>query len=132
MTSAAATSPLPAARSSKNAIRGRRPHGRLNVTVNPSSRNMLSKERLPAAVLICHQSDRLDSIGLASWLATTMRLTGVVEIRGDRSRLWRVIKRQYSKEGLLGFADVLALRAYSRLRHHRAEAHWAEEEVGRL
>jgi methionyl-tRNA formyltransferase len=93
---------------------------------------MPSKKRLPAAVLICHQSDRLDSAGLASWLASTMRLAGIVEIRGDRSRLWRVIKRQYASQGLLGFVDVLALRAWSRIRDHRADAQWMEEEVERL
>jgi hypothetical protein len=93
---------------------------------------MLSKERLPAAVLICHQSDRLDSVGLASWLASSMRLAGIVEIRGDRRRLWRVIRRQYSRQGLLGFFDVLALRAFSRIRHHAADARWTEEEIGRL
>jgi folate-dependent phosphoribosylglycinamide formyltransferase PurN len=93
---------------------------------------MLTSERLPAAVLICHQSDRLDSVGLASWLAATMRLAGVVEIQGDRRRLLRAIRREYSRSGLIGLLDVLAFRAFARLRHRAADARWINFEVRRL
>jgi len=83
-------------------------------------------------VLICHQSDRLDSVGLASWLAATMRLAGIVEIRGDRRRLFRVMRREYARRGLLGFLDVLAFRAFARFHHGRDDAAWMNGEVERL
>jgi hypothetical protein len=89
-------------------------------------------QRLPAAVLICHQHDRLDSVGLASWLASSMRLAGIVEIRGDRNRLWRVARREWKRSGTLGFADVLAFRLFAWLRHRRSDAQWLDQEVARL
>jgi folate-dependent phosphoribosylglycinamide formyltransferase PurN len=89
-------------------------------------------QRLPAAVLICHQHDRLDSIGLASWLASSMRLAGIVEIRGDRTRLWRAVRREWTRSGMLGFADVIAFRVFAWLRQRRSDARWVEQEVERL
>jgi hypothetical protein len=93
---------------------------------------MLSQQRLPAAVLICHQHDRLDSVGLAAWLASSTRLLGIVEIRGDRSRLWRAVRREWRRSGTLGLADVIAFRIFARLREQRADAEWTEREIGRL
>lgn len=61
-----------------------------------------------------------------------MRLAGIVEIRGDRRRLFRVMRREYSRQGLLGFLDVLAFRVFARIRHHRADAEWMQSEVERL
>lgn len=61
-----------------------------------------------------------------------MRLAGVVEIRGDRRRLWRVVRREYSRCGWLGFLDVLAFRALARVVHHRADGQWVAGEVDRL
>lgn len=83
-------------------------------------------------MLICHQPDRLDSVGLASWLASTMRLAGIVEIADDRRRLRRVARRELSRAGWLGFLDVLAYRAFARLRHQREDDEWTEREVQRL
>jgi methionyl-tRNA formyltransferase len=83
-------------------------------------------------VLICHQSDRLDSVGLASWLASTMCLAGIVEIRGDSRRLWRVLRRERARSGVLGLLDVLAFRVVSRLVHQKADAEWLDREVERL
>jgi hypothetical protein len=93
---------------------------------------MPAPQRLPSVVLICHQQDRLDSIGLASWLAATMRLVGIVEISGDRSRLARAATRELKRSGPLGFLDVLAMRAYSALWLAPADTAWAEEEIRRL
>jgi hypothetical protein len=93
---------------------------------------MSTSERLPAVVLICHQQDRLDSLGLASWLAATMRLAGIVEIQDDTARKWRAAKREIKRSGVWGFLDVLAFRAYSRVRLARADAAWADAELSRL
>lgn len=87
---------------------------------------------LPAAVLICHQHDRLDSVGLASWLAASMRLAGIVEIRGDRARWWKALGREYRRSGPIGLADVLALRALAPFRFGRDDARWTALEVARL
>jgi hypothetical protein len=69
----------------------------------------------PTAVLICHEGDRLDREGLASWLANTMRLAGLILIRDDRGRLWRASRREIRRVGILRFLDVVAFRVYARL-----------------
>jgi hypothetical protein len=93
---------------------------------------MHTEQRLPAAVLICHQRDRLDSAGLASWLAATMHLAGIVEIRDGRARQWRVARREIARGGVLRFIDAVALRAYAWLWSRRAESAWIDGEVERL
>lgn len=93
---------------------------------------MPKNESLPTAVLICHEHDRLDTEGLASWLASTMQLTGVILIRGRRGRLWRAARREIRRVGALGFLDVIAFRSYARLRLARRDAAWTTQAVRRL
>lgn len=93
---------------------------------------MHASGRLPAVILICHQQDQLDSVGLASWLAATMRLVGIIEILGDGARLRKVVRREVARHGMLGLLDVLALRAYSSLRLARSDTVWADAELARL
>jgi folate-dependent phosphoribosylglycinamide formyltransferase PurN len=86
----------------------------------------------PSVVLICHEQDRLDTEGLASWLANSLRLVGLIVTRDPRSRLWRKAKREVARVGWLRFLDVLAFRAYARLRLARRDAAWKDAEVARL
>ncbi|OFW03810.1 MAG: hypothetical protein A3I61_16295 [Acidobacteria bacterium RIFCSPLOWO2_02_FULL_68_18] len=86
----------------------------------------------PAAVLICHEQDRLDTEGLASWLASTLRLAGLIIIRDRPGRLWRASRREIRRAGWLRFADVVAFRAYARLRLAGRDAAWKEQAVERL
>jgi folate-dependent phosphoribosylglycinamide formyltransferase PurN len=93
---------------------------------------MPTHPRLPGAVLICHRHDRLDSVGLAAWLATSTRLLGIVEISGDRGRWRRAVRREWKRSGPLGFADVMAFRLFSWLSHRSGDARWMEQEIARL
>ena len=86
----------------------------------------------PTVVLICHEQDRLDTEGLASWLASTMRLAGLIIIRDPRNRLWRAGRREIRRVGWLRFVDVIAFRAFARLRLARRDAAWKESELQRL
>ena len=61
--------------------------------------------------LICHEQDRLDTEGLASWLASSLRLAGLIIIRDPRSRRWRAARREIRRVGWLRFLDVVAFRA---------------------
>ena len=83
-------------------------------------------------VLICHEQDRLDTEGLASWLASTARLAGLIIIRDPRSRRWRAARREIRRVGWLRFVDVIAFRAYARLRLARRDQAWTTSEVERL
>jgi hypothetical protein len=86
----------------------------------------------PTVVLICHEQDRLDTEGLASWLASTMRLAGLIIIRDPRNRLWRAARREIRRVGWLRFVDVVAFRAFARFRLARRDGAWKESELQRL
>jgi hypothetical protein len=87
---------------------------------------------LPAVVLICHEQDRLDTEGLASWLASTLRLAGLIIIRDQPGRLRRAARREIRRVGWWRFLDVLAFRAYARLRLSGGDSAWKDEAVRRL
>jgi hypothetical protein len=86
----------------------------------------------PSVVLICHEGDRLDSEGLAAWLAHSMRLTGLIVIRDNPRRLWRAARREIRRVGWLRFLDVVAFRLYARLVLAPGDEAWKEREVERL
>jgi hypothetical protein len=86
----------------------------------------------PTAVLICHEQDSLDAEGLASWLASTLRLAGLILIRDRPGRLWRASRREIRRVGWVKFLDVMAFRAYARLRLSVRDAAWTKEAVADL
>lgn len=86
----------------------------------------------PTVVLICHEEERLDRDGLASWLASTMRLAGLLIIRDDPGRRWRAARRELKRVGPLGLLDVLAFRAYARVAYGARDQRWEREQVTQL
>jgi Formyl transferase len=86
----------------------------------------------PSVVLICHEQDRLDSEGLASWLASSLRLAGLIIIRDPHGRRWRAARREIRRVGWLRFLDVVAFRLFARLRLARHEREWKTAEIARL
>jgi folate-dependent phosphoribosylglycinamide formyltransferase PurN len=80
-------------------------------------------------VLICHEQDRLDREALASWLASTVKLAGLILIRDRPGRLWRAARREIRRVGLFRFADVTAFRIYARLFLARKDAAWTARTV---
>jgi folate-dependent phosphoribosylglycinamide formyltransferase PurN len=93
---------------------------------------MNSPETRPSVVLICHEDDRLDLEGLASWLAHDMDLTGLIVIRDDPARKWQAVRREVRRVGWLRFADVVAFRIYARLCLAENDAKWKDQELARL
>src|SRR5579883_434669 len=67
-------------------------------------------------LLICHEDEVLNRVGMARWLASFSDLTGVVVIREESSRMRARIKREIKRIGLLRFLDVLAFRLYYKLK----------------
>lgn len=86
----------------------------------------------PTVVLICHEEERFDREGLASWLASTMKLAGLLIIRDRPERRWRAARREMKRVGPLGLLDVVAFRAYARAVHGTRDARWQDAEVERL
>lgn len=67
-------------------------------------------------LLICHEDEVLNRVGLARWLASFSDLAGVVVIREDASRMRARIKHEVKRVGMIRFLDVLAFRLYYRIR----------------
>ena len=93
---------------------------------------MSTHAETPTVVLICHEAERLDREGLASWLASTMRLAGLLIIRDGSRRRWQAVRRELKRVGPLGLVDVLAFRAYARLMHAADDARWEGAAVAEL
>jgi hypothetical protein len=83
-------------------------------------------------VLICHADAPLDHQALARWLGSFSRLAGIVVLEETRQRLWRRIKREVRRVGLLRFADVLAFRLYYRLFLRGRDRAWEEQKLAEL
>src|SRR5262245_50710095 len=86
----------------------------------------------PTVVLICHEDDPLDAEGLTSWLASVMDLRGLIVIRDEGKRRWRVARREIRRAGVLGFADVVAFRLYYAAVLARADAAWKAQALSDL
>src|SRR5262245_39040887 len=93
---------------------------------------MRTPAEAPIVVLICQEGGRLDRDGLASWLASTMKLAGLLIIRDGSGRRWRAVGRELRPVGPLGLLDVLAFRAFARLVCARRDRLWEDEQVNRL
>ena len=93
---------------------------------------MRTHAETPTVVLICHEGERLDREGLASWLGSTMKLAGLLIIRDDAGRRWQAVRRELKRVGPLGLIDVLAFRAYARVAHAPRDRHWEAETIARL
>ena len=89
------------------------------------------KERYRSA-LICHAGDTLNQDGMSRWLASFSDLVLRVEIEEPASRLVRRVRREIGRSGLLGFGDVLAFRAWYRLRYASHDAAWTDALIREL
>jgi folate-dependent phosphoribosylglycinamide formyltransferase PurN len=90
------------------------------------------KTNLPTVVLICHEGDRLDTEGLASWLAGTMNLAGLIVISDQGRRLWTAARRELRRVGWFGFLDVIAYRVFARLRLRARDDAWKAKQLEAL
>lgn len=68
----------------------------------------------------------MNRFGLARWLASFTELSAIVVIREPGARLRRRIRREIERVGVLRFLDVLAFRAYYRLRLAAKDAEWTQ------
>lgn len=77
-------------------------------------------------VLICHHDEPLNRFGLARWLASFTDLAAIIVVREPGARLWRRVRREIRRVGLLRFMDVLAFRTYYRLTLARKDSAWIQ------
>ena len=86
----------------------------------------------PSSVLICHRGADFDRQGLARWLASFSTVAGIVELDEPASRTMQRVRREIRRSGWLGFADVLALRAYYRWTAAGRDRAWEHSAVATL
>lgn len=87
---------------------------------------------VPRVVLICHAGDAFDAGGLAAWLAASFQLAGIVRLHEPRRALLRRARREIARVGWLRFLDVLAFRAWYRVRHAGSDGAWVANAVAAL
>ena len=83
-------------------------------------------------LLICHEEDELNRVGLARWLASFSTLAGIVSLRETSVQTRRRIKRELRRVGPARFLDVLAFRAYYRARWAGRDREWEERTLAAL
>lgn len=82
--------------------------------------------------LICHADAALDLQGLARWLASFSHLGGIVVLEETKQRLWRRIRREVRRVGLLRFVDVLAFRLYYKILLRARDREWEEKQLAQM
>jgi hypothetical protein len=82
--------------------------------------------------LICHRGDTLNDEGLARWLASFSDVVAVVAVDEPRVLIWKRIRREAQRSGLLGLLDVLMFRVYYRAHMARADRRWENEVINDL
>ncbi|MGQ0643332.1 MAG: formyltransferase family protein [Gemmatimonadaceae bacterium] len=78
----------------------------------------------PRVVVIAHGDAPLHLEALPRWVQTWGDLAGIVCIHESRTSLWKRLRREKNRVGLLRLADVIAFRLYYRLTRARRDAAW--------
>jgi methionyl-tRNA formyltransferase len=77
--------------------------------------------------LICHHDEILNREGVARFLASVSDLVLIIVIEEPRGMLWKRLKRERKRVGLLRLLDVVAYRIYHRIKWAKKDqAHEAE------
>jgi hypothetical protein len=83
-------------------------------------------------VLICHHDEPLTAEGLSRWLASFTDLAGLVVLHETRQRLWRRLRREVRRSGLVRLLDIVAFRMYYKLALKRRDRQWEEAKLAEL
>lgn len=83
-------------------------------------------------LLICHEEDELNRVGLAAWMASFSHLGGVVILRETPDRKKKRVRREIQRIGWLRFLDVLVFRAYYQFFLAAKDRVWEKQEVAAL
>lgn len=80
-------------------------------------------------LLICHDGAALDQVVLARWLSSFSELAGIVVIQEPPSRVWRRIRREMKRIGIIRFLDMMAFRFYYRAFLQSKDKEWESQQV---
>lgn len=90
---------------------------------------MIRVLKLMKTLLICHDGAPLDQVALARWMNSFSNLVGIVVIQEPPSQLWRRVRREIKRVGLLRVLDALAFRLYYAIFLAPKDRRWETEEL---
>jgi len=82
-----------------------------------------------SVVLICHESDPIDSEGIAAWLACDFYLAGIVLLHDKPGSMFLKLRRELRRVGWARLFDVILFRVFYQLVQARKDAHWVRKQV---
>jgi hypothetical protein len=83
-------------------------------------------------LLICHEEDELNRVGLAAWMASFSDLTGIVVLRETSEREKKRIRREIQRVGWPRFLDVLVFRVFYKFSLSARDRAWEQQTVADL
>lgn len=83
-------------------------------------------------VLICHQDEPMNRIGMARWLASFTDLLGMVVLHETAQQQRARVRRELQRVGWLRFLDVLAFRLYYKLRFAAADRRFQQSSLEQI
>jgi hypothetical protein len=84
-------------------------------------------------ILICHDGADLHTVGLARWLASFSDLVGLVVLREKKKRVWRRIRREVKRVGIVRFLfQVMTFRLYYYIFLAKRDRIWKKEKLEEL
>ena len=83
-------------------------------------------------VLICHQEEELNRIGLARWLSSFSTLAGLLILEDTPRQKRRRISRELKRVGFWRFLDVLAFRLYYVIFLAAHDRDWEKKKLEKL
>ncbi|HET6554396.1 MAG TPA: formyltransferase family protein [Dyella sp.] len=83
-------------------------------------------------MLICHEGDDFDRVGLAAWLGSFSELAGVVVLVETPAQKRARVRREIRRVGWLRFLDVVAMRLYQRVALAGRDRAWTAAALVRM
>ncbi len=83
-------------------------------------------------LLICHEGAHLSQFGMSRWLASFSNLVGIIVLKEKKQRIFKRIKREIVRVGIIRFFDVVAFRIYYKFFISKKDRYWEQEKLQEL
>lgn len=83
-------------------------------------------------ILICHDGSNLSQHGLSRWLASFSNLVGIIVLKERKHRVYKRVRREILRVGIIRFVDVILFRIYHKLFLSRKDRIWEGRKLQEL
>lgn len=80
-------------------------------------------------LLICHDGEHLSQYGLSRWLASFSNLAGIIVLKERKHRVYKRIRREMARVGIIRFIDVVTFRIYYKFFLSKKDSIWEQEKL---